>query len=114
MNTSDYEALVKSQAMLRSGFATEEEELAYWSLCLNGEAGEVANDAKKVWKHGQLFDPEKVVDELGDVLWYLTIIALRTGASLEDIMNYNARKLSTRYPEGFKQGQNVHNLHDGR
>jgi NTP pyrophosphatase (non-canonical NTP hydrolase) len=39
---------------------------------------------------------EQVIEELGDVLWYVTIIASRLGYSLENLMIKNYNKLEAR------------------
>lgn len=39
---------------------------------------------------------EDVVEELGDVLWYVTVIASRLGYSLENLMRKNYNKLEMR------------------
>lgn len=91
-------------------FASAEEEIGYWALCLAGEAGEVANRAKKIWKHGHPLTKLEVTtmkDELGDVLWYLTVLAESMGVTLDDIMQHNLQKLNDRYPEGFSEERSI-------
>lgn len=75
--------------------------LAITALGLVGEAGEVAELVKKDLGHGRRMSREELVKELGDVLWYLTRMALLVGSSLEEVATKNANKLATRYPEGF-------------
>lgn len=43
---------------------------------------------------------EQILDELGDVLWYVTIIAQKEGSSLEEIMKLNYNKLELRALNG--------------
>ena len=45
---------------------------------------------------------ENVLDELGDVLWYITIIASGLGASLDEVMMRNINKLEMRELKGKK------------
>ncbi len=75
--------------------------LATAGLGAAGEAGELANAIKKHVSHGHLLDREKIIDESGDVLWYLAEIATVCGFTLEDVALYNEAKLQRRYPEGF-------------
>ena len=75
--------------------------LWYLALGLCGEAGELANLVKKHERHGKPFDPDRVADELGDVLWYLAVAAQAAGISLDELANRNVDKLRARYPEGF-------------
>ena len=45
---------------------------------------------------------EDTLDELGDVLWYVTIIANKMGVSLDKVMMNNINKLERRELEGKK------------
>ena len=46
------------------------ERLMLASMGLSGEAGEVCDEAKKVAFHGKDMDRDKLIHEMGDVLWY--------------------------------------------
>ncbi|MGM9857954.1 MAG: nucleoside triphosphate pyrophosphohydrolase family protein [Bacilli bacterium] len=69
-------------------------------LGLAGESGECADIVKKHLFQGHDLNQEKLMDELGDVLWYIAITAKGLGYSLEDIAKHNYDKLSARYPLG--------------
>jgi NTP pyrophosphatase (non-canonical NTP hydrolase) len=75
--------------------------LSGWALGLAGEAGEVADHIKKYIKHGHPLDRDRVKKELGDVLWYVAVMALELDIALEDVANANIEKLKARYPQGF-------------
>ncbi|MDX8383532.1 MAG: MazG nucleotide pyrophosphohydrolase domain-containing protein, partial [Ghiorsea sp.] len=45
-----------------------------------------------------------IVAELGDVLWYVAMVAKECGSSLEDIANSNLAKLRSRDERGTLQG----------
>lgn len=75
---------------------------------LNGEAGECIDILKKVEFQGHTFDPTRLIDELGDVLWYVAQTATGLGVSLEDVAKHNINKLRERYPEGFDSERSVH------
>jgi NTP pyrophosphatase (non-canonical NTP hydrolase) len=72
-----------------------------FALGLAGEAGEVADIIKKELGHGHPEDPAKIAIELGDVMWYIAVLADEYGLSLSDIATMNITKLKARYPEGF-------------
>lgn len=76
-------------------------DLARDALGVAGEAGEVADLIKKVVGHGHPIDPDKVKKELGDVLWYVAVLAHRVGFTLEEVAQANVDKLRKRYPDGF-------------
>jgi NTP pyrophosphatase (non-canonical NTP hydrolase) len=80
---------------------TELPPLWYLALGLNGEAGEVADLVKKFERHAKPFDRQKMIDELGDVLWYLTVTAAAAGTNLVEVAKANVAKLEARYPNGF-------------
>ena len=74
------------------------------TLGVAGEAGEFADLMKKVHFHGVPVDRDKVLKELGDVLYYVTIAAYEHGFDLEDVAIANNKKLAARYPSGFQPG----------
>ena len=82
--------------------------LALYGLGLTGEAGEVADEVKKVLFHDKPLDRAKLVNESGDVLWYLDRLLYAIDATLEDAMEANRAKLAIRYPAGFDGAERKH------
>ncbi len=78
---------------------------AVMGLC--GEAGEVIDIVKKHLAQGHELDRQKMVDELGDVAWYLAECATVLGVGLDDVLEGNIDKLRTRFPEGFSSERSV-------
>lgn len=76
-------------------------DMANAALGLAGEAGEVADEVKKCLYQGREWDPEKIIEELGDVLWYVALTADMLDVPLDFVMEYNLDKLQKRYPDGF-------------
>lgn len=74
------------------------------ALGLAGEAGEAVEIIKKMVFHGVSTDPEDLIVELGDVLFYVAWLAALNNASLEDVARANIDKLQERYPDGFETG----------
>lgn len=76
---------------------------------LSGETGEVSEMLKKGIFHGQaeMLDPAKVKKELGDVFYYLNVIAHLFGIPFEEVAEANNAKLVARYPEGFVKGGGI-------
>jgi NTP pyrophosphatase (non-canonical NTP hydrolase) len=72
-----------------------------------GEAGEVQNLVKKYIYHKDEEAAKHIIDELGDLLYYITILATAVDERLERVMIYNHHKLFSRYPEGFKEGGGI-------
>jgi NTP pyrophosphatase (non-canonical NTP hydrolase) len=80
----------------------------YVALGLCGEAGEVANQVKKIHRddNTSLTDDRKRVirDELGDVLWYVAMICNEFGFSMEVVAQANLDKLADRAERGALHG----------
>lgn len=74
---------------------------------LNGEAGEVIDLLKKHEFQGHKLDRIGVVDELGDVLWYVALACDALGLQMDYVMLHNVEKLKQRYPDGFDQNRSV-------
>ena len=79
---------------------------------LNGEAGEAIEIAKKYKFQGHQLDTSKLMEELGDALWYITECAEALDCSLEDIAWFNVYKLSDRYPDGYSDERSVNRARD--
>ena len=77
--------------------------LACGGLGIAGEAGEVADEVKKILFHHHVLDKDKVAKELGDVLWYIGLVADAIEVPMEEIARRNIEKLKARYPEGFDE-----------
>ena len=64
-------------------------------LGLVGEAGEVANQYKKhLFKPGHQSTRLSRLDELGDVLYYLSILAYLDGCTIDELSQMNYEKLT--------------------
>ena len=82
--------------------------LAYPALGLAGEAGELAEHAKKAIRDdaGQVTDERRsaMAKELGDVLWYVSQLATELGLELDEIADTNLQKLLSRQRRGVLSG----------
>jgi NTP pyrophosphatase (non-canonical NTP hydrolase) len=98
------------QAQARTTYTREEqgtnEGIAYTTMGLVGEAGEIANKAKKILRGDYSAEDIKddIAAELGDVLWYVSMVAYEFGISLEDIGEANLEKLASRQQRGVIRG----------
>lgn len=100
MDFNEYQKLARESARLDQDFITR---LSHWALGLAGETGEIVEPIKKYIFYNTPFGRTKMQEELGDLLWYLTNIASEYGLYLDEIAEYNIKKLKKRYPEGFKE-----------
>lgn len=99
-----YQAFVDK---LRNKSISKEEELTNYTMGLAGEAGEVSDIVKKHLYHGHDLNEDHLVEELGDVLFYIVAIADTLGIDFSDIIRSNAEKLDKRYPEGFSKVKSI-------
>ncbi len=105
MELDEYQKLALRTAGHRE---SQDKVLTYAALGLAGESGEVAEIIKKTFYHGHALDKESLHKELGDVLWYLAVMADGLGFSLDQIAQTNIAKLRARYPEGFSDDRSIH------
>jgi NTP pyrophosphatase (non-canonical NTP hydrolase) len=96
MKLNDYQKAAISTAIFK-----EEHKYVYPALKLAGEAGEVAEKVGKVLrdKNGDFTNPDTradLIQELGDVLWYVAALADSLGCSLEGVARINIEKLASR------------------
>ncbi|HEY4449966.1 MAG TPA: nucleoside triphosphate pyrophosphohydrolase family protein [Solirubrobacteraceae bacterium] len=103
MELSEYQALSRRTAEYpRAAW------LAYPALGLAGEAGEVAEHAKKAIRDdgGEVSAArrEAIAKELGDVLWYVAQLASELGLDLDRLAEGNLEKLLSRQRRGVLSG----------
>jgi NTP pyrophosphatase (non-canonical NTP hydrolase) len=73
------------------------------ALGLTGEAGEVSEKIKKLFRDNRI-DDDAVLKELGDVLFYTVALSNIFGGSLVKIIELNMEKLNERVKNGTLQG----------
>ena len=82
--------------------------LIYPVIGLGGEVGEFQNKFKKVFrdKDAKISPQMKadLVDELGDVLWYMSQIATELGVDFNQVVETNVNKLAARRAKGTIHG----------
>ena len=84
----------------------ERMKITYPALGLAGEAGEVADKVKKIFRDNR-DDPRfkgEIAREIGDVLWYCAALADDLGFSLQQIAEMNIYKLQQRKAQGTIAG----------
>ena len=93
MKTTEYEHYVDEWAFM----PLLENDDSYSVIGLCGEAGEVAEWVKKAqFRKNPKFTEEMLMSELGDVLHYVTRMALNHGWTLTELMDNNKTKLDNR------------------
>jgi NTP pyrophosphatase (non-canonical NTP hydrolase) len=113
MTFDDYSAMVRTTA----AYPEKGQNIIYPALGLAGEAGEVAEKVKKLWRNlGQksgeqisVDDRASLVKELGDVLWYVAAMCEELQVKLEHVAEENSKKLLDRKERGV-----IHSAGDSR
>ena len=83
------------------------DDLPYEAMCSNmcmglaGEIGEVIDIMKKHIYQGKELDITDVIEEVGDVLWYIANFCNINNITMDECMESNIKKLRKRFPNGF-------------
>lgn len=75
--------------------------LIHAALGVTGEAGEFADAVKRVAIYEGVPDRANMVEELGDLLWYIAYACEVLGEPLEIVARDNIEKLKKRYPDAY-------------
>lgn len=70
-------------------------------LGMSDEMGEINNQFKKHWVYGKELDVVNIVEELGDLSWFMAIMMDELGIDLDEVHNKNIEKLKVRYGKKF-------------
>ncbi len=103
MDFTEYQRLAQRTSNTRLAV----DKLFNGALGLSGESGEVADLVKKYMYQGHTLNDAEIINECGDVLWYIAEIATAFNVSLEDIAVRNIEKLKKRYPDGFDSTRSI-------
>ena len=99
--------LYQKLAQRTSATTTSIDKIANGLMGMNGESGGALDILKKYWFQGHELDVEKIIEEAGDVLWYIAELCSGLGITVEDLARYNIGKLYNRYPDGFEVDKSV-------
>lgn len=96
MELNKYQATAKKTAI----YPNVGNNIIYPTLGLVGEAGEIANKVKKIIRdNGEKISEEtrqSIKEELGDILWYVSQLAVELKVPLHEIAAGNLQKLASR------------------
>jgi NTP pyrophosphatase (non-canonical NTP hydrolase) len=110
MGFLDYQELAMRTA--NPGFNSVER-LKNALLGLSGETGELADSFKKAFFQGHALPTKEYVEkELGDILWYVALMAEAYDTDMLMIAIKNIDKLRQRYPEGFSTEASINRVEE--
>lgn len=95
MTINEYQNLAMRTANVSNNMLMES------ALGLAGEAGECVDIIKKHLCQDHPLDRDSLLEELGDLAWYIALCATVLDADLEGVLWCNIQKLKERYPDGF-------------
>ena len=72
----------------------------HMAVGIAGEAGELLDAVKKSAIYNKLIDRENVVEELGDLEFYMEGLRKKLGITREETLIHNLDKLAVRYAKG--------------
>jgi len=102
---TEHEQLVRRLAKPGQDIADEmtarSAHILHMVLGLSGEAGELVDAVKKHVVYGEPLDTANVVEELGDMEFYLAGLRDELRLDREAILKHNTEKLSRRYTAGI-------------
>lgn len=108
MTGNEYQKLAMRTCSFKKNSLEEIESLERHALFgLAAEVGEMHSIFQKYYQ-GHPISDDKLVEELGDVLWMIAELCYAYEWRLEDIMQYNIEKLKKRYPDGFDPERSIH------
>lgn len=83
--------------------STENVRLLHAAIGLCTESGEIQDQIKKHLFYGKPLDKVNMIEELGDIMWYVGVACATLDVSLEEVMQKNHEKLKARYGSKFTE-----------
>lgn len=90
-------ALVKKPDLIAPTLNDDKVDLIHAVMGIVGEAGELLDGIKKHVIYDKALDLENVVEELGDMEFYMEQLRQRLGLTRQETLDHNIAKLSVRY-----------------
>lgn len=90
-------ALVKPGEDIRKSLTASDSNLIHMTLGICGEAGEILDTIKKATIYRKDIDRENLVEELGDLEFYMEGLRQELEVTREETLEHNIAKLSKRY-----------------
>jgi NTP pyrophosphatase (non-canonical NTP hydrolase) len=93
--------LAKPGAEIASNLSGRKAHLIHMVMGISGEAGELLDAIKKHGIYGKQLDTKNVIEELGDLEFYMEGLRQGLCISREETIKANIEKLSVRYKHGY-------------
>ena len=90
------------------GMAQTDQTIMHGVMGIASETAEVLEQYLNFIEMGEPLDMVSIQEELGDLLWYITLLADATGTSLSRLMQQNDAKLEKRFGAVFSEDRANH------
>lgn len=100
-------ALCKDGQDIINQLTPEKAHLWHMGTGVSGESGELVDAIKKAAIYAKPLDRENVIEELGDLEFYMEGVRQGLGITREETLEYNMKKLGKRYSSGTYQNQHA-------
>lgn len=91
----------KSYDHVAARFTPSMSRLTHAALGLSTEANEFCDQLKKHLIYGKELDKVNLIEELGDLCWFIAMACDELGTNFEEIQQININKLKARYGEKY-------------
>ena len=81
--------------------------MVHAAIGMSTETGEIWDNLKKHLIYGTDIDEDNLIEELGDIMWYIWKMCAILNVDLTTVMNNNRKKLLKRYANGFSEKAGV-------
>jgi len=98
---------LKTESQNFKNLDNEKMRLLHAGMGLSTESGEILDNLKKAIFYNREIDRINLIEEMGDIFWYLAIMSNCLNISFEDIMNKNIEKLKVRYGNKFDEQKSI-------
>jgi len=91
----------KSYDHVATRFTPSMSRLTHAALGLSTEANEFSDQLKKHLIYGKELDKTNLIEELGDLCWFIAMACDELGTNFEKIQKINIKKLKARYGDKY-------------
>jgi len=108
-------ALAKPGSRIAQEMTADNAHLIHMAIGVSGEAGELLDAVKKAVIYNKVLDLNNVIEELGDLEFYMEGLRQSVGVSREQVLEHNMSKLTGakgRYAKGGYSDQQAQDRQD--
>ncbi len=95
------DSICKRGVDIKEELTPQQAHALHMAVGVSGEAGELLDAIKKWTIYQKRLDLENVIEELGDLEFYMQGVRNCLGLQREDIIAHNTEKLGIRYENGY-------------